>query len=61
VEFFTVHITADEDHAERGFQILELYTKTDEERQMVLKTIQEATQMRWLYMTGINEATLGMR
>jgi pyrroloquinoline-quinone synthase len=61
VEFFTVHITADEDHAERGFQILELYTKTDEERQMVLKTIQEATQMRWLYMTGINEATQGMR
>jgi pyrroloquinoline-quinone synthase len=58
VEFFTVHITADEDHAERGFQILERYTKTEADRLAVLKTIKEATQMRWLYMTGINEATL---
>lgn len=57
VEFFTVHITADEDHAERGFQILERYTNTEEEHQAVLKTINEATQMRWLYMSGVNEAT----
>lgn len=57
VEFFTVHITADEDHAERGFQILEAHTKTQEDHDAVLKTIREAAQMRWLYMSGINEAT----
>ena len=60
VEFFTVHITADEDHAERGFQIIERYATTPEQHDAVLKTIREATQMRWLYMSGIHEATLSM-
>ena len=59
VEFFTVHITADEDHAERGFQIVERYATSEADRAAVLQTIREATQMRWLYMTGVYEATFG--
>jgi pyrroloquinoline-quinone synthase len=60
-EFFTVHITADEEHAERGFEIVDRYAKTPENRAGVLKTINQATQMRWLYMSGVDEATRTMQ
>ena len=52
-EFFFVHMTADEDHGERGYQIVERHATTPALQDLAVKTVREATGMRWLYMGGI--------
>src|SRR5712692_293853 len=49
VEFFAIHIEADEVHGERGYQIVERQSTTPEK-------LREATEMRWQYMTGLYRA-----
>jgi pyrroloquinoline-quinone synthase len=53
VEFFAVHIEADEVHAERGYEIVERYTTTPDMRARAVEAVREATEMRWQYMTGL--------
>jgi pyrroloquinoline-quinone synthase len=56
VEFFAVHIEADEVHGERGYQIVERHCHTPAQQQEALDAVREATEMRWLYMSGLHRA-----
>jgi pyrroloquinoline-quinone synthase len=56
VEFFAIHIDADEVHGERGYQIVERHCDTPARQAQALEAVREATDMRWLYMTGLHRA-----
>ena len=51
--FFTLHIVADAEHGEKGYEIVEKYAKTDEERETCVRLVKEATMMRRLYLDGL--------
>jgi pyrroloquinoline-quinone synthase len=53
ITFFKLHIVADEEHGERGFQILEEHARTPELREECVRAINEATHMRRLYLDGL--------
>ena len=53
VVFFRLHIAADEEHGERGFEIVEKYATSDERRANCLRLVKEATLMRRLYLDGL--------
>ncbi len=56
VEFFAIHIVADEVHGERGYQIVEKHCTTPERQTQALEAVRQATEMRWQYMTGVYRA-----
>ena len=56
VEFFAIHIEADEIHGERGYQIVERHSTTPEKQAEAALAVREATEMRWQYMTGLHRA-----
>jgi pyrroloquinoline-quinone synthase len=56
VEFFAIHIEADEVHGERGYQIVERHCMTPERQAEALEQVRQATEMRWQYMTGLYRA-----
>jgi pyrroloquinoline-quinone synthase len=56
VEFFAIHIEADEVHGERGYQIVERHSTTPEKQREAAEAVREATEMRWQYMTGLHRA-----
>ena len=53
VTFFKIHIVADAEHGERGFQIVEHYATTPEQQATCLRLVKEATMMRRLYLDGL--------
>ena len=53
VTFFTLHIVADAEHGEKGFEIVEKYATTDEQRAACVRLVKEATMMRRLYLDGV--------
>jgi pyrroloquinoline-quinone synthase len=53
VVFFRLHIVADQEHGERGFEILEKHADTDEKKIVCLRAVREATMMRRLYLDGL--------
>ena len=53
VVFFRLHIAADEEHGERGFEILERHATTPEAREACVRAVREATMMRRLYLDGL--------
>lgn len=53
VVFFSMHIVADTEHGERGFEILERHAKTPELQASCLRLVREATMMRRLYLDGL--------
>jgi len=53
VLFFRLHIVADEEHGERGFEMLERYATTPELQASCVRLVQEATLMRRLYLDGL--------
>jgi pyrroloquinoline-quinone synthase len=53
VTFFRIHIGADEEHGERGFEIVEKYATTLEQQANCLRIVREATAMRGLYLDGL--------
>ena len=53
VTFFTLHIVADAEHGEKGYEIVEKYARTDEERETCVRMVREATMMRRLYLDGL--------
>lgn len=53
VTFFRIHIVADQEHGERGFQILEKYATTPEQQAACVRLVREATGMRRLYLDGL--------
>jgi pyrroloquinoline-quinone synthase len=56
VEFFAIHIEADEVHGERGYQIVERHCTTRQREAEALDAVRQATEMRWQYMTGLHRA-----
>ena len=56
VEFFAIHIEADEVHGERGYEIVERASVTHEMRARAVDAVREATEMRWQYMSGLFRA-----
>ena len=56
VEFFAIHIEADEIHGERGYQIVERHCPTPERQAEAVDAVRQATEMRWQYMTGLHRA-----
>ncbi|TAJ74417.1 MAG: iron-containing redox enzyme family protein [Gallionellaceae bacterium] len=53
VVFFRLHIVADEEHGERGFEIVERYATTPEVQANCVRLVKEATLMRRLYLDGL--------
>lgn len=53
VVFFRLHIVADAEHGERGFEILERLADTDEKKTNAIRCVNEATMMRRLYLDGL--------
>jgi pyrroloquinoline-quinone synthase len=53
VTFFTIHIAADIEHGEKGYEIVEKYATTDEQRAACVRNVREATMMRRLYLDGV--------
>ena len=53
VIFFSLHIVADQEHGERGYEIVERYATTDESRATCVRLVKEATLMRRLYLDGL--------
>ena len=51
--FFRLHIVADDEHGERGFEILEKYATTPEQQASCIRMVKEATLMRRLYLDGL--------
>src|SRR5215472_5173763 len=56
VEFFAIHIEADEVHGERGYQIVEQHADTPEKQAIAVDAVRQATEMRWQYMSGLHRA-----
>jgi len=56
VEFFAIHIEADEVHGERGYAIVERHATTAEKKAEAIEAVRQATLMRWQYMTGLHRA-----
>ena len=56
VEFFAIHIEADEVHGERGYQIVERHCATPAMREEALDQVRQAGEMRWQYMSGLYRA-----
>jgi pyrroloquinoline-quinone synthase len=54
VEFFAIHIVADEVHGERGYQIVERHCTTEAMREEALDRVRQAAEMRWQYMSGLH-------
>ena len=58
VVFFRLHIVADEEHGERGFEIVEKYATTPAEQATCIRLVKEATLMRRLYLDGLHNKYL---
>jgi pyrroloquinoline-quinone synthase len=54
-EFFDLHITSDEVHGERGYQIVLKYADTPELQQRCIEIVKEAANMRFFYTKQLYE------
>jgi pyrroloquinoline quinone (PQQ) biosynthesis protein C len=53
VVFFRLHIVADQEHGELGYEILEQHATTPEVQESCVRLVREATMMRRLYLDGL--------
>ena len=58
VTFFTLHIVADQEHGDRGYEIVEKYATTPEQQQLCVGLVREAAMMRRLYLDGLHRKFL---
>jgi pyrroloquinoline quinone (PQQ) biosynthesis protein C len=56
LEFFTVHIEGDEEHADVGYQLCERYATTQELEEMAIGACRASAQMRVAYLEGITRS-----
>lgn len=61
LQFFTVHIDADEWHAEVGRGFVERYGGAPEEREAVLATARRSLDALWAFLDGVFGATVAHR
>ncbi len=50
---FTVHMTADVDHSEKGYELLERYCRTPAQQEAAIEAVRQAAEMYWLYHEGL--------
>jgi pyrroloquinoline-quinone synthase len=50
---FTVHMTADVGHSEKGFELVEQYCRTEEDQEAAIELVRQAAEMYWLYNEGL--------
>lgn len=60
-QFFTVHIVADEWHAEVGRGFVQRYGATEEQRESVRETARRSLQALWGFLDGVYGATVASR
>lgn len=53
VTFFSLHIVADQEHGDRGYEIVERYAETPEQQATCVALVKEAAMMRRLYLDGL--------
>ena len=58
VTFFTLHIVADQEHGDRGYEIVEKYATTEEQQKICVGLVREAAMMRRLYLDGLHRKFL---
>ncbi len=56
LQFFDVHIGADERHAEVGRNFVARYAESPEERQAVRETARSCLDALWSFVDGVNES-----
>ena len=59
ITFFRLHIVADDDHGERGYEIVEKYATTEETRATCVRIVKEAAAMRRLLLDGVYRRCFG--
>lgn len=50
---FTVHMEADVDHSEKGYELLERYCRSEEQQDAAVEMVRQANEMYWLYNEGL--------
>ena len=58
VTFFSLHIVADQEHGDRGYEIVEKYATTPELQKTCVGLVREAAMMRRLYLDGLHRKFL---
>lgn len=56
LQFFTVHIEGDEEHADVGYQLCERYATSPELEEMAVGACRASAQMRVAYLDGVTRA-----
>ena len=50
---FTVHMEADVDHSEKGYELLDRYCRSEEQQDAAVEMVRQANEMYWLYNEGL--------
>src|SRR6202035_2499157 len=53
VRFWTVHEDADKEHSAVGTKLLDRFARTEEDRQLVLRTVEDYIDLQWMLLDGI--------
>ena len=54
IEHFSLHVDADTEHGDAGFEVLEKHCTTSELKDVAVHYARESAQMRWFYFDGIH-------
>ena len=53
IEFFTLHIEADVEHGDAGFEIVVNHSTDERAQQTAIAAVRQAAMKRWFYMDGL--------
>jgi len=53
IEHFWLHVEADTEHGDAGFEVLDRHCKTRAQKDMAIHWARESAKMRWFYFDGI--------
>ena len=60
VAYWVIHDSADEEHSDVGFRLLDQFAKTEDDRRLVLKTVQQMLDVQHLMYDDIYKHTLAI-
>ena len=60
VAYWVIHDSADEEHSDVGFKLLDQFAKTEDDRRLVLKTVQQMIDVQHLMYDDIHKHTLAI-
>jgi pyrroloquinoline-quinone synthase len=53
IAYFPVHVDADTEHGSRAYELVEKYSRTEEQRERAVLAAREGAEKRWLYIDGV--------